>query len=239
MNKVLTTSVLLLLLITISSCGAPNREAHNIQWMKDNATFAKHPNYEGRRSDDPMQKYMKGFNVNTTKPEGEAGCVMVELDPWKKDDVWGWGRDWSWEEWNSSVISSTGIGLDSKERSSAYIAKRNAQNPKDPWATFIYIGPWKYVAKIGKEVRFVATQSDTYGGTGSFFESKTPENATIPEMPEIKLARSPENNLDYCKVLWIKTYGYNAVADLQRNPWWPFFSRNYYRGTGKIIEAKE
>lgn len=252
----------------ISSCGAPNRQAYGIQWMKDNVTFAKHPNYEGGRSSDPMNKYLKGFNANPTKPEGEAGCVMVELHPWKKHidkdfrnfGVDYWDRSWSWEELDSPITTSNGIGLDSStheylvenrcshenvkcppERSSTYITRRKAEDPKksDYWGEFIYIGPWKFVPKIGKEIRLVATQGKIYGGIRSFFESKTPENSLIPEMPEIKLARSPEMNLDYCKVLWAKTYGYNAVADLKRNPWWPWFSRNFYRGTGKIIDATE
>jgi hypothetical protein len=244
MNKFLTKIILSIFLISIASCGGglKAREAYSIKWMKDNVIFAKHPNYEGRRSNDSINKYLKGFNNNPQKPEGEAGCVMVKLYPWKNDSVWGWGRHWSWEEWNSPITSSNGITLDhSKSESTSYLVKQKTEHPEksDYWGEFIYIGPWKYVPKIGKEIRLVAKQSRIYGGITSFFESKTPENAKIPEMPEIKLARFPENNLDYCKVLWMKTYGYNAVADLKPNPWWPLFSKNYYRGTGKVIEAKE
>lgn len=228
----------------ISSCGAPNRQAYGIQWMKDNVTFAKHPNYEGGRSSDPMNKYLKGFNANPKKPEGEVGCALVDTSTWRFGNYGRryWSRHQSWEELGSPMTTEESILLDSgKEDSSVYITRRKAEDPKksDYWGEFIYIGPWKFVPKIGKEIRLVATQGKIYGGIRSFFESKTPENSLIPEMPEIKLARSPEMNLDYCKVLWAKTYGYNAVADLKRNPWWPWFSRNFYRGTGKIIDATE
>jgi len=240
MNKILINLSSLILLTSISSCIGASSDYLHMQWMKQNVVFAKHPNYERRSSNDITSKYLKGFNANPSKPQGEAGCVLVAMGEWENDKVWGWGRHQSWEELNSPMITERGISLDSDQKdSSAYIAKRNVQNPKNPWATFIYIGPWQYVSRIDKEIRFVATQSSLYGGIGSFFESKTPENAKIPEMPEIKLARSPESNLDYCRVLWTKTYGYNAVADLKKNPWWPLFSRNYFVGTGKVIEAKE
>lgn len=240
MKKILVKLILSLSLIVVFGCGAPNREAYNIQWMKDNVTFVKHPNYEGKRSSNPLNKYLKGFNANSIKPVGETGCVMVATNTWKFGNYGSsyWSRQQSWEELDSPITSELTILLDSgKEDSSYYVVKSIEKDPTN--SPIIYIGPWKYISKIDKEIRLVALQSRKYGGIRSFLESKTPENAKIPEMPEIKLARSPEMNLDYCRVLWVKTYGYNAVADLRKNPWWPWFSRNYYVGTGKIIEAKE
>ena len=242
--RILTKVILSLFLITTVSCVGINSREHNEQWMRDNLELITHPDYEGRSSLVLGSEYLKGFNKNPSRPKGMAGCYLSKLDPWKfnKYGSDGWSRHQSWKRANSGLTNEVEVGLDDgKEDSSAYITKRKAEDPKksDYWGEFIYIGPWKFVPKIGKEIRLVATQGKIYGGIRSFFESKTPENSLIPEMPEIKLARSPEMNLDYCKVLWAKTYGYNAVADLKRNPWWPWFSRNFYRGTGKIIDATE
>ncbi len=41
-----------------------------------------------------------------------------------------------------------------------------------------------------------------------------------------------------CVVKWTAKFGYNAAADLHKNPWWPFFSSKYLVGSGKIIDSE-
>ena len=149
-----------------------------------------------------------------------------------------WGRKQSWDEMNTNLTFESGAVLDARAKdSSVYVKNLIKRRPNQ--SSFIYIGPWKYVKKIGKEIRFVATQGNLYGGIRSFYESKTPENAKIKATKKITLARSPEKNMQYCEVLWTKTYGYNGVMDIESNYPSGIFTGKIMKGSGKIIQAEE
>ncbi len=89
-------------------------------------------------------------------------------------------------------------------------------------------------------VRFFAYTGIGGGSIIYQYESQTPENKNIKEKkfslpPNAKIA---PDRFSLCVVKWTAKYGYNAVADCKKNPWFPFFSKQYLKCSGNIIDSE-
>lgn len=193
---------------------------------------------------DPNTRVIKGNENDVNDLEG---CpVLFEMGKWDQD-----GRDQSWFT-QEGIYHSTGVALDLP-------TERGYKNLniilQDKSQYLVYIGPWRPITlthtegsflnkkeiKEEKQIRFFAYQSKDGGKLSYQYESMTEDNKSIPEKPfSLSPARKyAPDKFSLCAVKWTAKYGYNAVIDLHQNPWWPYFSKEYLVGSGKIIEAKE
>lgn len=224
-----TKKLFLLLILSTTSCGFKKNSFENYQ-ESINETL------------NPISSKLKQVQ-NIYDVKDMMGCGhMIELSNWYlyklKDKSERWGRDRNWRE-ASGVISYSGFALDSSAReSSPYLS----QNPD---YHIVYIGPWQYAKRIGKEIRFVAWQHKdyknpprlNYHGTLRYqFESKNSENQKVKERAfNLLLDGKPEKG-SICNTKWIANHGYNAISKVKsNNP----FSKNHLVPTGEIIEVKE
>lgn len=216
-SKFFNFLILSLLVITLNACSSFSRE-YRTKWLQENVNFLK------VSVEDGAIKF----------PGDGSKCALEKMDVWKLDEVRGnlrWGRDQDWM-FENGWSSNEGVVLDFE----------NYQSPtvlKNPEVKLIYLGPWYYVSRIGKEIRFVAQQGIKSGGITYGYESKTEENAKIPSMKKVELARKPHRNIDLCAVEWTAKYGYNAVIDLKLNYPIGIFTGKIMKGSGEIIQADE
>jgi hypothetical protein len=181
----------------------------------------------------------KQMNVNDL-----SGCpILIEQGEWKTDKF-GTGRS---QTWLDEMLTSTGISLDHTEFKSYKVGEMADKNKKHSHkdSRLIYVGPWKYVEKLGKQIRLVSMQDNrpekTSGRVINFYESLDPQNQKIPAMP-LKLIKPAYGN-EFCILKWHIKYGYNGIAETYRQlrpGFWNWLFRNHELVvTGKIIEAKE
>ena len=168
-----------------------------------------------------------------------GGCqIKYELGQWRADirqnNFWKntWERDTSSINQNG-IVSEGSIYLDATGKlNSVKILTQSNLHP-------VYIGPWYHSQKLQKSIRFFAYQKKEGGPISYQYESQTEENKNIPARPFSLSGHIAPDKFSLCVVKWTAKYGYNAVIDLHKNPWFPIFSKKYLVGTGKIIEAKE
>ncbi len=193
---------------------------------------------------DEKSRKLKG-NENDLNDLSNCG-ILFNLGKWELRKSRNYGRDQSWID--GTMITETGFSLDfnPKQNSAFFI------NQKDKY--LVYLGPWHSITltrtegsffnskKITeqKQIRFFAYQKKDGGRIEYQYESMTEENKNIPEK---KFSLSPTSKyapdkFSLCVVKWTAKYGYNAVADLHPNPWFPFFTREYLTGSGKIIDSQ-
>ena len=238
MKKVLKIILVTLALsLTLSTCGQKQLDRYK-------ETF-----HELNR--DPKSRNLQG---NENDVNDLVGCqIGFELKKWKLSE-YGSGKtkryvfDRDVSGYDGRIISSGGDVLDfnPKQNSSFLI------NQKDKY--LVYLGPWHPITlthtsgsflnsqqiKEQKLIRFFAYQPKEGGPIQYQYESQTEENKFIPEK---KFSLSPSSKyapdkFSLCVVKWTAKYGYNAVADLHPNPWFPFFTREYLTGSGKIIDSE-
>ncbi len=178
------------------------------------------------------------------------GCpISFELKKWKLSEYGsGVSKRYVWDRsassYNGKITNSGGdtIDFNPKQNSSFFI------NQKDKHLvylglTFTYIEGSFFNRKViteQKQIRFFAYQAKEGGRIEYQYESMNEENKKIPEK---KFSLSPTSKyapdkFSLCVVKWTAKYGYNAVADLHPNPWFPFFTREYLTGSGKIINSE-
>jgi hypothetical protein len=177
-------------------------------------------------------------NQNIYDVEDLSGCgYMISLNPWYsyklKDGSERWGRSREWRE-ESGIISYAGFSLN--------VDRKDDQNStpnltKNPLIHIVYIGPWQYSKRVGKEIRFVAYTGIGGGDFRYQFESKTPENQNILSkeysIPGKKIT-APKTSI--CTVKWIANHGYNSISKVKsKNP----FSKNYMVPSGEIIQVED
>jgi hypothetical protein len=240
MQKVLRIiSLILVPSLTFTACG----QSHMDRYKDTIQEFTR---------DEKSRKLMGG--------EGDVddmnGCpILFEMSEWQLRKIGNekagnvryiWGRDRSLIE--GTMVSEGGISIDSSvKHNTKFITEQTNLNS-------IYIGPWHPITlthnegsffnskKITeqKQIRFFAYQKKEGGRIEYQYESMTPENKLIAEKP-FSLSPSAKyapDKFSLCVVKWTAKYGYNAVADLHKNPWFPFFSRQYLVGSGKIIDSE-
>jgi hypothetical protein len=161
------------------------------------------------------------------------GCGMdIELGVWvkeKRKNIEIWKRRSA--QYDNGIIGSGNDYLDfRKEDSTPHLTS-------NPLYHIVYIGPWHYAKRVGKEIRFVAYTGIGGGDIRSQFESKTTENANIPSkefsLPNKKITAS---RTAICTIKWIANHGYNAISTVKsKNP----FSKNYMIPTGEIIQVED
>jgi len=238
MTKILKITLLTITLsLLLTACGQ-----RQIDRYKDTI-------YELTRSDKSRK-----INGNEGDVNDLSGCqIRFELNGWQLSEYgsgkikrYVWDRGVSW--YNGRIISSGGNTLDFnlKQNSSFFISQ------KDKY--LIYLGPWRQVIlkheegsflnkkeiTEQKQIRFFAYYPKEGGRIEYQYESMTEENKNIPEK---KFSLSPTakyapDKFSLCVVKWTAKYGYNAVVDLHKNPWFPFFTREYLTGSGKIIDSE-
>lgn len=229
MTKILKITLLTITLsLILTACGQ-----RQIDRYKDTI-------YELTRSD--KNRNIKG---NEGDLDDLRGCpILFKMSNWEKD-----GRDQSWMD--GTMYHGTGVSLDLP-------TKRGYKNLnmilQDKSQYLIYLGPWRQVIlkheegsflnkkeiTEQKQIRFFAYYPKEGGRIEYQYESMTEENKNIPEK---KFSLSPTakyapDKFGLCVVKWTAKYGYNAVADLHKNPWFPFFTREYLTGSGKIIDSE-
>lgn len=196
---------------------------------------------------DPKSRKIQG---DESEINDLSGCqFLFELEQWQREDDKKWGVSWSRRNvWQKGTMSHYKIfGFDIKNDLSNKIIAVSDKYP-------VYIGPWRPIIlthtegsflnskKITEEklIRFFAYQKKEGGPITYQYESQTEENKNIPEK---KFSLSPTakyapDKFSLCVVKWTAKYGYNAVVDLHKNPWFPFFTREYLTGSGKIIDSE-
>ena len=234
MKKVLKiTSLTLALALVLTACGQRQFDRY------------KETLHELNR--DPESRKLQG---NESDVNDLGGCpYLSELGSWQRENDKKWGISWFRRNaWRSGTMSDHKIfGFDIKKELSNKIIKESDKYP-------VYIGPWQPLIlthtsgsflnsqqiKEEKLIRFFAYQPKEGGPIQYQYESQTEENKFIPEK---KFSLSPSSKyapdkFSLCVVKWTAKYGYNAVADLHPNPWFPFFTREYLTGSGKIIDSE-
>lgn len=221
-KKIIQTLAILFLLQPTTSCAFNTLDMYKDQIHELNR--------------DPKTRVMKG---NENDLNDLSGCpILFKMEEWKNSKYGGsnpryiWDRATSW--FDGKLVRSGGYIIDfRKEDSSLYVTKQPDLYP-------IYIGPWHFVSKLNKQIRFFAYQKKEGGKIYSQYESMTEENKNIKEksFSLSPISKYAPDNFNICTIKWIAKYGYNAVADLHENPWYPL-SDKYLIGSGKIIEAKE
>ena len=165
------------------------------------------------------------------------GCGMaIELGVWKKDETLNkridkgiWSRSSS--AYDRGIIGSGEEYIDFRQQDSTPAITKN------PLIHIVYIGPWHYSKKVGKEIRFVAYTGWGGGDMSYQFETKTPENQNISSR-EYNLPAKGKiyQRTQICIVKWIANHGYNSISKVKsKNP----FSKNYMVPTGEIIEVED
>jgi hypothetical protein len=178
---------------------------------------------------------------NISDAKDMRGCgVEVELGVWVKEkrknrEVWK-RRSVNYDH---GIIGSGNDYLDFDYKDST------PHLTKNPNLHIVYIGPWQYAKKVGKEIRFVALQDIdyknpsrlNYHGTIRYqFESKTPENQNIGSREFNLLSDATPSRSSVCIVKWIANHGYNSISKVKsKNP----FSKNYMVPTGEIIQVED
>lgn len=225
-----TIASILLLSLTLISCGQR-------QFDRYKETF-----HELTR--DLKSRKLQG---NKSDIDDLNGCgALFKLGEWELRKSKNCGRDQSWVK--GTMITETGFSLDfnPKQNSTFFI------NQKDIHP--VYLGPWQPITLTHsegsflnkkeiteqKQIRFFAYYPKEGGRIEYQYESQTEENKNIPEK---KFSLSPTakyapDKFGLCVVKWTAKYGYNAVADLHPNPWFPLFTREYLTGSGKIIDSE-
>jgi hypothetical protein len=167
------------------------------------------------------------------------GCGFdIELGSWYKNKNLSkpWKEVWSRpvSEYDHGIIGSGNQYVDFDPKDST------PHLTKNPLIHIVYIGPWHYSKKVGKEIRFVAYTGWGGGDISYQFESKTPENQNILS----KEYNLPEKGKTYqrtqiCIVKWIANHGYNAIAQVRYEG---IINKVFHHtpiATGKIIEVED
>ena len=168
------------------------------------------------------------------------GCGFdIELGVWRKNKVLSkfrkndiWSRSNS--EYDHGIIGSGDQCLDcNKENSTPHLTN-------NPLYHIVYIGPWHYAKRVGKEIRFVAYTGWGGGDMSYQFESKTPENKNIPS----KDYSLPSKGKIYqrsqiCLVKWIANHGYNSISKVKYNGFLNKIFRTVPTPTGEIIQVED
>ena len=179
----------------------------------------------------------KGFTKYSECP------ILFESTGWVHNERWNdWERRMHWFG-PGTFITGTGIGIYSDQSHSSHAIQ---SNPSTPYI-LTYIGPWKKVTLTETthfwqepkttevEIRLIASQNKRILNVD--FETKDELNSKIPEQDFVLLEPASEL-IPICYIKWVSKYGYNAIADLHPNPWFPFFTREYLTGSGKIIDSE-
>jgi len=169
------------------------------------------------------------------------GCGMdIELGVWVKEkrknrEIWKRRS----AQYDNGIIGSGNDYLDFRQEDST---PNLINNPKHH---IVYIGPWQYSKRVGKEIRFAAWQDIDYknpprlnyhGTLRSQFESKNSETQNIPEKSFNILKDGKPDRSSICLVKWIANHGYNAISKVKsKNP----FSKNYMVPSGEIVEVED
>jgi len=237
MKKISKLVVLTLLLsVTLIACGQRQFDRYKETFRELNR--------------DPKSRKLHGSENDAGDLKG---CeVVVKMSDWmirkvgKNHEHKYYGRSQHWRK--RTMNTETGVSLDfNPQQNSVFFINQKDIHP-------IYLGPWRPIIlthtegsflnskKITEEklIRFFAYQKKEGGPITYQYESQTEENKNIPEK---KFSLSPTakyapDKFSLCVVKWTAKYGYNAVADLHKNPWFPFFSGQYLVGSGKIIDSE-
>lgn len=170
-------------------------------------------------------------------------ALLIKMGPWNKSEKWdSWSRRVSLR-WNDGITQTeTGVGL--------YLNEDSAKIQQDPQKKLIYIGKWRHVKKIGKDIRLIGYQiidkkRYAYAEINHQFETRTPENEKIKEM-KFTLAAIPKNihkQDSECAIKWYDKYGYNAIVETKRvwarGIWGKLMLKHELIVTGKVIQAEE
>lgn len=201
------------------------------------------------------------FKGNEGDVNDLKGCGVLFDEQWIYNIRW---NDWSpRKEWfDGRIIHSTGVAFNpSKNINMVLKSPLLHQIYIGPWRPITLTKPIpasftlahlfaskeqteadliKSGLKQQKLIRFFAYYPKEGGNITYQYESQTPENKSISEKP-FSLSPSAKiapDRFGLCVVKWTAKFGYNAVADLHKNPWWPFFSSKYLVGSGKIIDSE-
>lgn len=210
-------------------------------------TFDFYKDSIGELLQDPRTRKFKG---NEGDVDDLSGCpILFEVGKWEGD-----GRNWSWLD--KTIINSTGVSMDLLK----YRGYKNLNTLLQDKSQYpIYIGPWLPITLTHttnffpftkttteqKQIRFFAYTGIGGGSIQYQYESQTSENKSIPEkkfsLPlktkDGSKAIAPDR-FSLCTVKWIAKFGYNAIADCKKNPWFPFFSKEYLKCSGNIIDSE-
>lgn len=234
MKKVLKiASLTLVLSLIVTACGQRQFDRYKETFLELNR--------------DPESRNLQGSEGDVNDL---SGCpYLSKLGEWRREDDRRWGVSWSRRNvWRRGTMSDYKIfGFDLKNDLSNKIITASDKYP-------VYLGPWQPITLTHaegsflnkkeiteqKQIRFFAYYPKEGGRIEYQYESQTFDNKNIPEK---KFSLSPTakyapDKFGLCVVKWTAKYGYNAVADLHKNPWFPFFSRQYLVGSGKIIDSE-
>ena len=147
--------------------------------------------------------------------------VVSEVRNWKKNKKLT--KKYNYDYWENHICKY--FPNTNTESCSYYsiIVKKEDKSCSD-YNNLIYIGKWKYIKKIDKNIRYVACQTDKLYG---YFEIMDNINKNIQYMPlklkyPVKAFTKDSEKINLIK--WFDKYGYNAYVDLK---------------TGEIKQAKE
>ncbi|MFC1659180.1 hypothetical protein ACFL0U_01275 [Pseudomonadota bacterium] len=172
------------------------------------------------------RKEMKIAN-NYYNSQENIDWVVIKLKKWKKEcnphkkDQCYWGRDEKLLHLNSGIVNSTGIAVKEHSRSKYY--KKSYETIQEFGDDkLLYVGKWRYVDKMGKNIRLIATKNNTKDSSISvYFETKDENNKNISYRP-LQLSKKYNKENGYLgqgeaigEILWFDTYGYNAYLDLK------------------------
>lgn len=204
----------------------------------------------------------KNQNINATPRRKEVvdllngdnsdliGChILTELGKWEIDEykngIKVWGRRQAWLSPYGNLETITGFSVDFYRGTSTPQIQTETHLYKEkqkPSNRFVYIGPWKHIVKIDKEIRFFAYTGSGGGDLFYQYESRNSENEKIKEQP-FSIVGVPPTQFGLCLVKWTSKHGYNAIAENHREiipGFWNWIFRNHQlKITGKIIEAEE
>ena len=216
--------------------------------QSSNPNFLKEAERKAKEAGQNIPKVTS--NQKQSQEKKEEVWVLVGLGEWEQKRTYNksiWDRDVRWMNTRTGWTRETGVELDfdpSKESSPAILKSPNWQ--------LISIGPWHYVPKIDKEIRFIAWQGKSADGKKFIrshiffaFESKTEENKKIPAKP-FKLSAPPSDDYQYSVAAWFSApdnQNYNLILENYRRllpGFWNWIFRNHELiFTGNVIEDKE
>lgn len=199
-----------------------------------------------------IASYLTGSSSNTLEsqndPNNLKGCpILIEQGDWelnssgKKIVTYTWGKERVWMMNNGWEIHG-GIALDAYPNNKSYYFPNH---PKNKNSYLVYVGPWKYVKQLQKNIRLIGHQEKNPNrestGLRYNYESMDERNKKIPEMT-LKLLQKTYDFDELCVIKWMAKYGYDAIAENTKElepGFWPWLLRIRETVlTGRIIDAE-
>ena len=158
-----------------------------------------------------------------------GGCdILIEQgsynDKTGKITRGGWNKTGVSQVWltpNSTWETHSGIGLDHPNFKSYKVGEMADKNQKHSHkdSRLVYLGPWKYVEKLGKQIRLISIQENDLkeksGAIRNFYESLDSQNQKIPEM-SLKLLK-PAYGDEFCILKWHINMATTALQKLTKD----------------------